>query len=151
MKQQSFINSYIATADIHADRLEYALNVVSNFLPITPDKLSNLPKHDLAFLDMLTTRFSKLQDVIGSKIFPLILVSLSEDVPTANIDKFNLLEKLGYIDSAAWWISLREIRNQITHDYPDDYDLIAINMTAMLPKVKELLTYWQQLKSKLKF
>lgn len=149
MKQQSFINSYVNTADLHADRLEKALVVTSKLSPITPNKLSNLEANDLAFLDMLTTRFSKLQDIIGGKIFPMLLTLLAEDA-TAFIDKLNRLEKLGYIDSAAWWMELREIRNQITHDYPDDYELIATHMVTLIPKVKELLDYWQQLKQKIK-
>ena len=37
---------------------------------------------------MMTTRFGKLQDIIGSKIFPLILNLLEEDA-VAFIDKLN--------------------------------------------------------------
>lgn len=37
---------------------------------------------------------------------------------TPIIDILNLLERYGYRPSAARWQEIREIRNQITHEYP---------------------------------
>ena len=97
---------------------------------------------------MMTTRFGKLQDIIGSKIFPIIL-NLLEEEAVAFIDKLNKLEKLGYIDDANWWIELREIRNKIAHDYPDDHDLICSHISAVIVKAAELIEFWQKLKTKI--
>jgi len=98
--------------------------------------------------DMLTTRFGKLQDIIGSKIFPLILNLLEEDA-VAFIDKLNKLEKLGYIEDANWWIELREIRNKIAHYYPDDHDLICSHISVATIKAAGLIEFWQKLKTKI--
>lgn len=50
---------------------------------------------------MMTTRFDKLQNIIGLKIFPIIINLLEEDA-VAFIDKLNKLEKLGYIEDTNW-------------------------------------------------
>lgn len=149
MKQRSFLTDYSNKADIQAARLNMALVEVNSLTPISVDILASLPAEKLAFLDMMTTRFSKLQDIIGSKIFPLILELLQEDAITF-IDKLNKLEKLGYIDDTNWWIELREIRNKLAHDYPDDQDSISTHLSLVLVKSTELLDFWQNLKNKIK-
>ena len=148
MKQRSFLAYYANIADIQSTRLKDALIQVNKLLPLSAAVLANLPTDKLAFLDMMTTRFGKLQDIIGSKIFPIILNLLEEDA-VAFIDKLNKLEKLGYIDDATWWIELREIRNKIAHDYPDDHDLICSHISAVIVKAAELIEFWQKLKIKI--
>ena len=148
MKQRSFLAYYANIADIQSTRLKDALIQVNKLLPLSAAVLANLPTDKLAFLDMMTTRFGKLQDIIGSKIFPIILNLLEEDA-VAFIDKLNKLEKLGYIDDANWWIELREIRNKIAHDYPDDHDLICSHISVVILKAAELIEFWQKLKTKI--
>ena len=148
MKQRSFLAYYANIADIQSTRLKDALIQVNKLLPLSPAVLANLPADKLAFLDMLTTRFGKLQDIIGSKIFPIILNLLEEDA-VAFIDKLNKLEKLGYIEDANWWIELREIRNKIAHDYPDNHDLICSHISVVIVKAAELIEFWQKLKTKI--
>ena len=148
MKQRSFLAYYANIADIQSTRLKDALIQVNKLLPLFAAVLANLPTDKLAFLDMMTTRFGKLQDIIGLKIFPIILNLLEEDA-VAFIDKLNKLEKLGYIDDATWWIELREIRNKIAHDYPDDHDLICSHISVVIVKAAELIEFWQKLKTKI--
>jgi hypothetical protein len=141
MKQKKFLCDFKKIADIHAARLESALKKVSEMIPFTAEKFKDLNDQQIAYLDMVTLRFSKLQDVIGVKIFPLTLEILGEEAP-AFIDKLNRLEKLGYIDSTRWWMELREIRNQITHDYPDNYEVLASHFNDFVKKAEELLAFW---------
>ncbi len=148
MKQRSFLAYYANIADIQSTRLKDALIQVNKLLPLSPAVLANLPTDKLAFLDMMTTRFGKLQDIIGSKIFPIILNLLEEDA-VAFIDKLNKLEKLGYIEDANWWVELREIRNKIAHDYPDDHDLICSHISVVIIKAAELIEFWQKLKTQI--
>jgi len=147
MKQRSFLAYYANIADIQSTRLKDALTQINKLIPLSAAVLANLPADKLAFLDMLTTRFGKLQDIIGSKIFPIILNLLEEDT-VAFIDKLNKLEKLGYIEDANWWIELREIRNKIAHDYPDNHDLICSHISVVIVKAAELIEFWQKLKTK---
>ena len=148
MKQRSFLAYYANIADIQSTRLKDALIQVNKLLPLFAAVLANLPTDKLAFLDMMTTRFGKLQDIIGYKIFSIIL-NLLEEEAVAFIDKLNKLEKLGYIEDANWWVELREIRNKIAHDYPDDHDLICSHISVVIVKAAELIEFWQKLKTKI--
>lgn len=140
MKQRSFLAYYANIADIQSTRLKDALIQVNKLLPLFAAVLANLPTDKLAFLDMMTTRFGKLQDIIGLKIFPIILNLLEEDA-VAFIDKLNKLEKLGYIEDVNWWVELREIRNKIAHNYPDDHDLICSHISVVIVKAAELIEF----------
>jgi len=64
-----------------------------------PGFLDNLTLEDIQPLDMMSKRYNKLQDLIGSKIFPIILEATGND-PLLFIDKLNRLEKLGFLDDA---------------------------------------------------
>lgn len=147
-KQKLFILDFKKIADIHADRLKNAHGEVVKFAPLTASKFAELTISQVAFLDMMTTRFSKLQDIIGARIFPLILEILGEDAATF-IDKLNKLEKLNYISEVDWWMELRELRNQITHDYPDDYEILAKHFCALIERANELVIFWDELKLKI--
>jgi uncharacterized protein with HEPN domain len=78
-----------------------------------------------------------------------VIAILGEDAP-AFIDKLNCLEKLSYLPSSVWWMSLRETRNQITHDYPNNYELLSQHCNLFIKKAEELLNYWDSLQLKLK-
>ena len=66
--------------------------------------------------------YIKIQDKIGSKLFRLVLQHWREDDSEAMtmLDMLNRLEKLRIIDCVEAWDKLREIRNAITHEYPED-------------------------------
>jgi len=150
MNKKELLFDYINMADIQSKRLKIALDKLSPFLPLHTKKFNDLDDINLAFMDVITTRFSKLQDIIGSKIFPLILEMLGESKSIEPfIDKLNKLEKLNYLTSAAWWMDLREARNQITHDYPDNEELLLEHFNEFSHHAKEMLEYWQSLKEKL--
>lgn len=86
--------------------------------------------------------------MIGSKVFPLTLDLLGEDANTL-IDKLNKLEKIGYIDDANWWMDLRETRNHVTHDYPDEYSTLVKHFNKLAQQAQELLLFWSAFKDKL--
>ncbi len=68
-------------------------------------------------LDTLHRRFSKLQDTLGEKIFPSILMLAKEDVKRKTfIDILNRLEELEIVDKNEW-LKLTEIRNEIAYEY----------------------------------
>lgn len=66
--------------------------------------------------------YIKIQDKLGAKLFRHLLIELREidDPSTTMIDILNRLEKLRIIDDVKDWDRLREIRNSITHEYPQD-------------------------------
>ncbi len=147
MKKKRFLNDYKAVADNEANRLNMAITEIEPQLPITPLMLKQANIHLLGTLELLTSRFGKLQDVIGDKIFPLLLEHLQEKAPSM-LDKLNKLEKLEYLPDVHWWIELRNIRNNIVHEYPDDA-LLTENLNALVPQAQNLLEYWELLRKKI--
>lgn len=111
----------LAICDKHAERLSSALNHLYSKYPFTPDIIHNLDDIELAFCDQFLVRYSKLQDFMGVKLLPATLELTYEPGDLAAfIDKLNRLEKIGALPSAAEWLELREMRNQLAHEYPDD-------------------------------
>ncbi len=119
MKKEVPLEYHIATAGRHAKRLQEALDHVKTLCPVTAQDIETLPSSDISYLDMLSTRFSKLQYLLGSRIFASVLEIVGDESITF-IDKLNELEKLCFLDDANWWIDLRDLRNDVSHDYPDD-------------------------------
>ncbi len=107
------------TCALHLKRIEFAKSKVDAFIPLKRDNYYSLDDETIGFLDQYIFRFSKLQDIMGTRLFPYTLEALAEPfTDKAFIDILNRLEKLGILDSAFGWIQLRKIRNDISHEYP---------------------------------
>jgi len=146
------LNNFIAIADIHQSRIELALNYANkNHLEdLTAKNVTDFSLIDLSVFELLTNRFGKLQDCLGSKILPFLLKVLLEDNETfTQIDMLNKLEKLGYIPSVAEWTTMREMRNHFTHEYPNQPEITAANLNEAIKSAKYLIAYWQDLKQRL--
>ena len=137
----------IAICNIHQDRLEMAIEETQTLFPITVEKLAKISPSELSFLELMTSRFAKLQDTMGQKLFPQILKLLKEDLQNKSfLDYLNILEKIGALPSVEFWIELREVRNSVAHEYPDKPELTVEKLNLCRQKAKELLTYWAVLK-----
>lgn len=120
------MESALEIAKIHAKRLTYALDKLSLIFPISPDKVTTFTDEELLLLELLTSRFAKLQDFMGTKLFTLFLESQGELVDEMTfLDKIHKLEKLNLIDSAEDWMVMRQIRNHLSHEYPHKPELTA--------------------------
>ena len=107
------------TCALHLKRMTFAKSKVGNFIPLNRDNYYLMDEETIGFLDQYIFRFSKLQDSMGSRLFPLTLEALAEPVANmAFIDMLNRLEKLEILDSALSWVQLRKVRNEIAHEYP---------------------------------
>lgn len=64
-------------------------------------------------------RFARLQDILVKRFFRAI--ALHEDPAWSGSvrDLLNLMEKRGVISSATSWMELRELRNEMAHEYED--------------------------------
>lgn len=70
-------------------------------------------------LDALTSKFARVSDIFTQKVLKSLVLLTREDAPTF-VDRMNLCEKLGVISSAADLIEIRDLRNQIAHEYLSD-------------------------------
>lgn len=76
--------------------------------PLTPEQLE--------ILEAMGARFARMSDMLIQKLFRAIdALELVDE--GSMIDRLNRMEKRGIIAKADDWIEVRQIRNQIAHDY----------------------------------
>ena len=110
----------------HLKRLNQAFNQLSSKYSFPIDKssyqdiLNNI--QDLAFSDQVIYRFSKLQDTMGAKLFKSLLLYQGENINKPFLDILNSLEQIDVINVEEWF-EIRDLRNEIAHDYSDNEDV----------------------------
>lgn len=120
------LESALQIADIHAQRLNYAIEQLRQFIPATPGFFESVSNEHILLCDAFMNRLAKLQDLMGAKIFGLVLQLSEEPLEGLTfIDKLNALEKIGCIPDAHKWRDLRKMRNFLSHEYPDDFEGMA--------------------------
>ena len=75
-------------------------------------------------LDAFVSRFGRLQDTVGDKLLPALLLALAE-TPGPAIDNLDKAEKFGFIESADVWLEMRKLRNQMVHEYIEDMAVLS--------------------------
>ncbi|MBS0236471.1 MAG: hypothetical protein JSS50_03935 [Proteobacteria bacterium] len=145
----SKFDDMIKIADRHADRIEMALLWLRYLFPIDARKVKDLTDQEFSFIEVLINRFAKLQDYLGAKVFDEFLRLVddySEDATT--LDKLNKLERLKIIENVDLWRQMREVRNHIAHEYPDDPALTAKYLNQIYILAPKLLGILETLKRK---
>lgn len=134
------LQEILKICQLHADRLTWSIAYLSKHFPLSASTLDCFDDTELAVLDQFSTRFSKLQDFMGAKLFPAVL-ELTKEPGSLNafLDKLYRLEKIGALPSAEQWLKLREIRNAFSHDYPEDAELQAETLNKAMILVNDLL------------
>jgi len=135
----------------HVYHLFHAMSSIRTFWPLTRETYTNLSDEQVQDVDQFILRFTKLQDTMGSRLFPAILHYLTEQFEERPmLDKLNRLEKLGFIDNVEKWQVVRNIRNKFAHDYPDDPDKNAAQLNFAFESVSDLYTMLITVSTKLK-
>jgi len=130
----------IDEAFIHLKRLLYAGKSIKTFFPLTENIMSNIDEESIQDMDQFVFRFMKLQDCIGQRLFSSLLENLQEDYSTRPfLDILNRLEQLGAIESAYSWQELRDIRNDIAHEYPENTKENIRSLNELYNKTADLL------------
>ena len=129
----------IRECERHLKRLHYAATQSRKLFPMDAEAYKRLSDSEVAALDQMLFRFGKLQDAIGLRLLPAILLAGQEwrDDETF-LDKLNRLEKLSVIPSASDWVALRELRNSATHEYPDEPEVNAANLNKIYDGISKL-------------
>jgi uncharacterized protein with HEPN domain len=92
----------------------------------TQEKATRLEEDpDLAErVEAFVGRFGRLQDTVGDKLLPILLAALGEKTSAA-IDNLDRAERLGLIESVDDWITMRNLRNQMVHEYVEDPAILS--------------------------
>lgn len=113
-------------SDLHANRISIAMDYIKSKIPVTAEKINHLTPEELSFFELYASRFSKLQNFMGSNLFTALLENTGEQIETLTfIDKLNKLEKLQIIDDANVWKKMRNIKNSLMQEYPDHPEITA--------------------------
>jgi hypothetical protein len=134
---------------IHFQRLHYAVSQTDKLFPLNRETYQNLGDAQIGSIDQLIFRFTKLQDELGTNTFKFVLVYLQEDILDKPFrDILNRLEQLKIIDSSDTWLALRELRNDLAHEYPimleETIDKLN-HLFAQLPVLENILNTIERL------
>ena len=140
------LESYFAKANKHIQMIEEALGVLSPKIPIRD--YTSLNQLEKFALNTLIFRFSKLQDLIGAKIFRNYLNYSGFDINEKSFYQLLLeIEKEGIIDIDSW-NELRELRNKIAHEYPKEMDETIESINLFIEKSNNLVNISKKLESR---
>ena len=131
------LNTYFKEAKKHIELIDESLEVLKPKTPIEDyDSLSQLERFAL---NALIFRFSKLQDLIGAKIFRNYLDFSGFDVVEKSFfDILREVEREGIVDIDSW-SELRELRNRIAHDYLEEADEVIESINLFIAQSSKLV------------
>ena len=130
---------HLEESTIHIQRLLDVLIVLEKLYPLDTDTFENISSENKDKLDVLAFRFSKLQDLMGTKIFREYLSVLQYPVEGKNfLELLKELDKEKIIDIDKW-SEFRGIRNSISHDYPSQVDEKIEAINYLIKHVKYLV------------
>ena len=145
LKQVKIINE----CEKHLQRLQYAKEKLSRLFPLTQQDYGNLSPEDIQAIDQFIYRFSKLQDTIGEKLIKIVFSLYEENVEKFTfVDILNRLEKAEIL-TAQTWKELRDIRNELSHNYKDDPMENTIILNKVYEKEEALELIYKNIKERL--
>lgn len=139
--------------DKHLKRLNHAAAKMNLFMSLNADRYLALSEDEIEHIDQFLFRFAKLQDTIGEKLFISILEYLQEENPKSKpfIDILNRLEQIELLEDKNNWLLLREIRNNIAHQYEDEPKQASEALNAIYNARPNLETVYFSLKNRYAF
>ncbi len=144
---QDKLKETLIICDLHHQRMMFAFESLEKHFPLTELKLSQVSPIELALFDQLIYRFSKLQDSMGTRLFKQLLELLEEDFSGLPfLDILYKMEKLSLIESAKVWITLRQTRNTVSHEYPFYKEILVEELNLLPEEVAKLASIWIRLK-----
>ena len=106
-----------------------------------PDIFNALEVQEKAILDAYLKRFASVQDFLGAKIFaPLLEIAGISNGKMSEV--LYQVEKEEIIDSLGNWIELREIRNGLEHDYPENLQEALHDLKFCVDNFSKIESYY---------
>jgi len=148
----------------NAERLLFLANVVKRELkhlqatdrrlfssPLTLATIEQLENDETLSetVEAFVGRFCRLQDTLGDKLLPQLLIYLGER-PTVVIDNLDKAERLGWITSTDTWLETRQLRNQMIHEYIENPNILLNALNAAHEFVSELADVAERMLSEIK-
>lgn len=113
------INEIIEKVELHKSRAKCALLEIRAWGEFDSEVFENFEK--IKTIDTFIYRFIKLQDMMGDKLFKIFLDEIGEYKDSMSLlDVLDKLEKFDIVDDAYSWMEYRNLRNKLTHEYPNN-------------------------------
>ena len=139
------LESYFEEAKKHIQKIEIAQEILQSAMPLDAKSLANLSEREQDKLDILIFRFAKLQDLLGRKIFRTILSYSGYETDIPFVEILSELEREGLIEVDKW-MALRDARNAIAHEYPNEEEQIVDELNFIYDEVGYLIELTRRLK-----
>ena len=136
--------NYFNEAKKHIAKIESVKRALDNVMPLDIESFYELLETEQDKLDVLVFRFSKLQDLLGRKIFRAILEYSGFDINISFVKILSELEKESLLDVDRW-VSLRDVRNAIAHEYPNEEENMIEEINFIYKEVWYLVDVTQKL------
>ncbi|MBC8394696.1 MAG: hypothetical protein H8E17_19275 [Deltaproteobacteria bacterium] len=125
------LNESLSDLDRALDSLEY-----SHRKCIALGKKSEYDLDEQESFEALTSRFARTADILTQKTLKTLFAILQEDIKT-RIDAANFAEKIGIIKNADTLLNIRELRNQIAHEYVrQNLNVLFVDVLHYVPELK---------------
>ncbi len=96
-------------------------------------------------LSAFTTRFATYQEQIGKAMRSIAIEEESATQPFGSI--LALMEKLDILDDLEMWRTVRELRNDVSHEYEDDAEELHQILSSMAASTPWLIATHEKLKT----
>lgn len=111
--RRHYLNEQVLLAEKASKALQFSYARAES-IPLATDRA--VTPEQAERLEALAARFARLSDILVQKVFRAIDATELVDEGTV-LDRLARMEKRQIIKSKETWRSIRELRNQIAHDY----------------------------------
>lgn len=131
-KSRLTIESSLSECESHYKILDKRKKTLDVFFPLTRDLFEKLTDGQIEHIDQFIYRFTKLQDSFGSRMLPSIYYYLENETKAVPfLDIISRLEKLEIVPSEDDWQYFRNLRNNLTHDYPESVEQTIFTLNSL--------------------
>lgn len=124
--------------DLHRSRAKAALDEIKSWAEVNDKIFEDFEK--IKTIDTFIYRFIKLQDMMGDKLFKTFLDEIGEYKDNMSLlDMLDKLEKFDIMDNSYRWMEYRKLRNQLTHEYPDNESEIVEGIELSIDIFNEMI------------
>jgi len=138
------LENYFIEAQKHIVKIQSAKSLLKKVMPLNQDIFQKLSEQEQDKLDVLIFRFSKLQDLLGRKIFKAILEYSGFDTNISFLKILSELERASLLEVDRW-VSLRDARNAIAHEYPNEEEHLIEEINFIYKEIDYLIELTQKL------
>lgn len=131
----------IKECDSHIEKLNRGRRLLSEFFPLDLRTFTDINDEQIEHIDQFIYRFTRLQDSMGKRLFPSIISYFDNDITSRSfLDILARLEQLGIISNDMDWQFFRNLRNNLSHDYPDSTKIMVETLNLLFDE-------WQRMEN----